>query len=490
MWGNDVHGDCVTAEEAFAKACNAPEIFIADNEVIAWATRHGVLEGANLVQVMQWMQSDGFQQDGDIYDDGPYFSVNWTDPTILQSAISRGPVKIGIAANQLETAWRSTGGRTGWFATGFQSDNAEDHCVSLCGYGTFAWLAQQLHVQVPAGIDGNTQGYALFTWNTIGIIDQHSMVAITHEAWLRQPTTVTPAHMKFIAAGDLEDGRIQLFGIETNGQIVSRWKAATNPNSAWTAWAGFQTPPGGVSSVCVGVLSDGRMQLFATDTHGRTLSCWKTTTDPNAAWTAWSVLDGPSLKFIAAGDLEDGRIQLFGIETNGQIVSRWKETANPNAAWTSWAGFQTPSGGVSTICVGLLSDKRMQLFATDTQGRTLSCWKTTTDPNAAWTAWSVLDGPSLKFIAAGDLEDGRIQLFGIETNGQIVSLWKQTANPNSAWTSWAGFQTPTGGLSSICVGLLSDKRMQLFGTDTQGRVLSCWKTTTDPNAAWTAWATF
>jgi hypothetical protein len=22
MWGNDVHGDCVTAEEAFAKACN------------------------------------------------------------------------------------------------------------------------------------------------------------------------------------------------------------------------------------------------------------------------------------------------------------------------------------------------------------------------------------------------------------------------------------------------------------------------------------
>ena len=38
MWGNDVHGDCVTAEEAFAKACNNPEIFISDAEVIAWAT--------------------------------------------------------------------------------------------------------------------------------------------------------------------------------------------------------------------------------------------------------------------------------------------------------------------------------------------------------------------------------------------------------------------------------------------------------------------
>jgi hypothetical protein len=28
MWHNDVHGHCVTAEEAFAKACHHPEIFI------------------------------------------------------------------------------------------------------------------------------------------------------------------------------------------------------------------------------------------------------------------------------------------------------------------------------------------------------------------------------------------------------------------------------------------------------------------------------
>jgi hypothetical protein len=84
MWGNDVHGDCVTAEEAFAKACNNPEIFIADNEVIRWATQHGVLEGAYLKPVMQLMQNDGFRQAGCIYDDGPYFSVNWADSTILQ----------------------------------------------------------------------------------------------------------------------------------------------------------------------------------------------------------------------------------------------------------------------------------------------------------------------------------------------------------------------------------------------------------------------
>jgi hypothetical protein len=189
-WGNLDHGDCVTAEEAFAKACNSPEIFIPDDQVISWATRHGVLEGAFIPDVLKWMQNDGFTDASDIYDDGPFFSVNWTDAGTLQSAIATGPVKLGVAADQLENAWRSTGGRSGWFGTGFHTDTNEDHCVALCGYGSISWLAQQLGVQVPAGVNGSQAAYALFTWGTIGIIDVPSMVAITQEAWLRRPTTV------------------------------------------------------------------------------------------------------------------------------------------------------------------------------------------------------------------------------------------------------------------------------------------------------------
>jgi hypothetical protein len=191
MWGNDVHGDCVTAEEAFAKACHLPEIFISDNEVIKWATDHGVLEGANLVQVLKLMQKNGFSQGKKkLFDDGPYFSVNWTDSTTLQSAIAVGPVKIGVAADQLQKAVEDAGDKTGWFATGFHEDTNLDHCVSLGGYGTMAWLAEQLNVQVPSGVNGQDQGYALFTWDSIGIIDVPSMIAITGEAWLRNPTTV------------------------------------------------------------------------------------------------------------------------------------------------------------------------------------------------------------------------------------------------------------------------------------------------------------
>ena len=189
IWGNDQYGDCCTAEEAFAKACHVPEIFISQQEVENWAKQHDFLNGAELTDVLDAMVAKGFAQGGHTYDDGPFKSVDWTDTAILQNAIAQGPVKIGIAANQLENVFQAHP-QNGWFATGFTPDTAEDHCVSLCGYGTVAWLAGQLKVLVPAGVPSTTPAYGLFTWGTIGIIAPPSMVAITQEAWLRNPTTV------------------------------------------------------------------------------------------------------------------------------------------------------------------------------------------------------------------------------------------------------------------------------------------------------------
>ena len=64
MWRNDTHGDCVTAEEAIAKACHSQEIFITDNEVQKWATAHGWYDGATLIEVLKAMQTGGFKQGG------------------------------------------------------------------------------------------------------------------------------------------------------------------------------------------------------------------------------------------------------------------------------------------------------------------------------------------------------------------------------------------------------------------------------------------
>jgi hypothetical protein len=192
-WGNHPgqgYHDCVTAEEAFAKACHNPEIFISDEVAINWAAQHGVLSGAIPSYVLAWMQDDGFCQDGHLYCDGPHQTVQFWDSVILTASIADEPIKIVVGGDQLLATWVYNNEHSGWIATGYHNDQRENHCASLCGYGTIAWLADQLHAQVPAGVDGSALGYAMFTWNSIGIIDHPSMVAITTEAWIRKPTTL------------------------------------------------------------------------------------------------------------------------------------------------------------------------------------------------------------------------------------------------------------------------------------------------------------
>jgi len=191
MWHNADQGICVTAEECFNKACSG--IFISDATEEAWAQAHGVTDGAMLNDVLDWMAQKGFSQDGNLYNDGQKSAVDWTNAALLQSAIYAGPVKIGVAAAQLQNVVTD---ESGWFGLNFKTDQELDHCVSLCGYGSLSWLAQQIAawygvtVNVPSGVDGGKAGYGLFTWNTVGILDVASMLAITGEAWSRTPNTI------------------------------------------------------------------------------------------------------------------------------------------------------------------------------------------------------------------------------------------------------------------------------------------------------------
>lgn len=191
MWLNDTYGDCVSAEECFAKSVQ-PGVFITDATLLAFCQKNNLLNGAELYDVLELMQANGFQQDGHTYDDGNPLAVDWTNRETLTNAISIGPVKIGVAAAQLENVAQNTPGYpvNGTLAVGFTQDSNLDHCVSLCGFGPLSWLAEQLGTTQPGGVDGTAFGYALFTWSAIWIIDEQSMLNITGEAWLREVTTI------------------------------------------------------------------------------------------------------------------------------------------------------------------------------------------------------------------------------------------------------------------------------------------------------------
>lgn len=198
MWDNDVDGDCVTAEEAASKAAYSvmngqPELFVPVAEVIRWATNYGFLNGANLTDVMDKMAVDGFNVNGVNYKDGPYASVDYSNESVLQNAISIGPVKLGIDSTALPS---TAGNQQGWYVTGGTPGqfSSEDHCVALFGFGTAQYLFQQLGVALPAALQPTQTGYLLFTWSSIGFVDHAWIMSTVGEAWVRNPTTPgTPA---------------------------------------------------------------------------------------------------------------------------------------------------------------------------------------------------------------------------------------------------------------------------------------------------------
>jgi hypothetical protein len=196
MWLNDQDGDCVTAEECYNKACGG--IFIEDATCLAWCNANGTLNGADLQPVIQQMQQSGFSQDGNIYGDGEPLAVNYADAPTMQAAVWQagqqgGSIKIGIAADQLPSG---AGNGNGWFLFDDEQGSNEDHCTSISGYGTAQQFSDSinaafgLNITVPSGQDPTTQGYALYTWKSIGFVTPKALVNMTGEAWIRNPPTI------------------------------------------------------------------------------------------------------------------------------------------------------------------------------------------------------------------------------------------------------------------------------------------------------------
>jgi hypothetical protein len=190
-WGNETVRNSSWAEEAFAKACAEPKVFIPTDVVLLTSQECGASNFA------EFMQTHGFQMDRKAYLDGPFNSVNWTNAAALNGAIANvGPVKIGVASANLASGSQGqvTPGRSGWAIYGLPMGQPENHCASLCGYGALAALVdlferQGVNVNLPLGMPAGLC-YAMFTWGSIGIIDQHSLMSITGEAWVRIPTTI------------------------------------------------------------------------------------------------------------------------------------------------------------------------------------------------------------------------------------------------------------------------------------------------------------
>jgi hypothetical protein len=190
-WSNQRSIDSIWAEEAFAKACVEPREKIPAAIVVSAAQRCGTSNFS------EFMQTHGFEINARAYLDGPFLAVDWTNTAVLNNAIAQvGPVKIGIAAASLAAGPHGhvTPGKSGWTLHELPPGQPGETCASLCGFGSLPTLfdlfkSRGVDIVLPPGVPTGLC-YAMFLSNSIGIIDMQSLLNITGEAWVRNPTTI------------------------------------------------------------------------------------------------------------------------------------------------------------------------------------------------------------------------------------------------------------------------------------------------------------
>ncbi len=178
-------------EESFAKFCAKPHIQLPKELVLETIDKCGTMN------VSEFLQTEGFQLNGKKYLNGTFQSINWTEPNLLKSAIYQyGPIKIGVASNDFLSNSKGmvTPAVNGWAMYNYPSGLKADDWASICGYGQLNKLINQfatkgIAVNIPEGMPEGLC-YAIFVYNSVGIIDEQSLVNMTNEAWVRTPVTI------------------------------------------------------------------------------------------------------------------------------------------------------------------------------------------------------------------------------------------------------------------------------------------------------------
>jgi len=137
-------------------------------------------------------------------------------------------------------------------------------------------------------------------------------------------------------------------------------------------WQDINLPPGGVFDLCAAELPDGTVQVFALEalqTSTVLMSCWQSTAgQPSPTKHAFNTMTPfepalPGQPWANMGvrvvTLPDGRLQLWGLTTSGpfeqaqQIVTCYKTTTEPGAAWSNWSTVASSGPNLSLIAGAL-----------------------------------------------------------------------------------------------------------------------------------------
>ena len=185
MYSNDTYGCCTGS--ALVEIINYVYGVKVDPTVaLAWFRAHGILNGANELDVLTWAETDPVDVAGLAYKIGPSATLDYSDPVAIQAGIATNKaVYWGVDAGYLQ---QCVGNSSGWVAPVINNYQQNyDHAVFSPDYGTLdecaTYLNKERGVTVTIGsLDPKMSCVTIDSWNTLGIVPMQTVLHTTGEA--------------------------------------------------------------------------------------------------------------------------------------------------------------------------------------------------------------------------------------------------------------------------------------------------------------------
>jgi len=141
----------------------------------------------------------------------------------------------------------------------------------------------------------------------------------------------SPAPSERLAALGVRDDHIELWSLNTEGQVTHTWWPRNDGGEFWNQPCDFQAP-GGTVDIAVGSRGPGHAEVFAVDTSGR---LWHRWWSEASRWSGWHVFQSnPITPPITVCSLRDGHIEVFALDAaTRSVIHSW---SNEPGLWSEW----------------------------------------------------------------------------------------------------------------------------------------------------------
>lgn len=206
--------------------------------------------------------------------------------------------------------------------------------------------------------------------------------------WLGPNWNNTPKGMTRVAACQQGGSRgAQLWGITEDKGLATCYQLT--PGGNWSGWKTWRATPQNSQFIELAAAqqNDGRVQLWAIDTKLQLWSWYQNS--PGGNWTAWSApkWDGaPALRNIIACQQGGSRgAQLWGIKSDLTLISNFQIT--PGGNWSGWSsGSWEKAPPVYELAAAQQNNGCVMLWAVTTDQVLTAIGQTS--PGGDWGKWS------------------------------------------------------------------------------------------------------